>query len=206
MSLLLKNSPELDDAARGEDYTKGTSHVVMATWIAAVVVTSAIAIYFMTGQKPPVATGEIVEVWAHPQHTESSGFDASGAPIPRESFDQVLVFTHVRLHNQSSEPLFLHNVMTNVKLDDGIHSSYAATAVDYDRIFLAYQNMPVPHGKALPTTEATIAPGQTLEGEFASSFRMNKQQWDARKDLNFTFALRYQPSLVLAPHATVTVQ
>jgi hypothetical protein len=35
---------------------------------------------------------------------------------------------------------------------------------------------------------------------------MSKQQWDARQDLNFTFALRYQQSLVLAPHAAVTDQ
>ncbi len=35
---------------------------------------------------------------------------------------------------------------------------------------------------------------------------MTKQQWDARKDLNFTFAFRYQPSLVLAPHTAVIEQ
>ena len=48
--------------------------------------------------------------------------------MPKESFDQVLVFTEVKLHNQSKQPLFLHNVMTNATLDDGIHSSYAASA------------------------------------------------------------------------------
>jgi hypothetical protein len=48
--------------------------------------------------------------------------------------------------------------------------------------------------------------GQTVEGEFISSFRLSKQQWDARKDLNFSFAFRYQPSLVLAPHGAVTDQ
>jgi hypothetical protein len=203
---LLHQSPELVETAPGEDYTKGSSHVVWATWIAGVVVTAAIAIYVMAGQRPPAATGEIVEVWAHPQHSESSGMDASGTPMPKESFDQVLVFTHVKLHNQSSQPLFLHNVMTNLKMDEGIDSSYAATAGDYDRVFIAYPTMPVPHGKGLPTTDATINPGQTLEGEFISSFRLNKQQWDARKDLNFSFAFRYQPSLVLAPHGPITDQ
>jgi len=203
---LLHQSPELVESAPGEDYAKGSSHVVWATWIAAVVVIAIMAIYVMAGQKPPVATGEIVEVWAHPQHSESSGTDASGAPMPKESFDQVLVFAHVKLHNQGKDPLFLHNVMTNAKLDEGIDSSYAASAGDYDRVFIAYPTMPVPHGKALTTTDATINPGQTLEGEFISSFRLNKQQWDARKDLNFSFAFRYQPSLVLAPHGPITDQ
>ena len=41
---------------------------------------------------------------------------------------------------------------------------------------------------------------------FVSSFRITKQQWDARKDLNFTFAFQYQPSLVLTPHSAITEQ
>ncbi|MGA2651691.1 MAG: hypothetical protein ABSF28_14260 [Terracidiphilus sp.] len=203
---LLQDSPDLVDVKPGEDYAKGSSHVVWAAWIAAALVTTAIAIYVIANQKPPVATGEIVAVWAHPQHAESSGVDASGEAMAKESFDQVLVFTQVRLHNQSKGPLYLHNVMTNIKLDDGIHSSYAASAADYERVYIAYPNMPVPRATPLATTDSTIAPGQTLEGTFVSSFRLSKQEWDARKDLNFTFALRYQPSLVLAPQGAVIDQ
>jgi len=203
---LLQDSPEMVDVKPGEDYAKGSSHVVWAAWIAAVLVTTAIAIFVMANQKPPVATGQIVAVWAHPQHAESSGFDANGEAMAKTSFDQVLVFTRVRIQNQSKEPLFLHNVMTNIKLDDGIHSSYAAPPADYDRLYIAYPTMPVPKATPLPTTDATIAPGQTLEGTFFSSFRMNQQQWDARKDLTFTFALRYQQSLTLAPQGPVIVQ
>jgi len=205
MSLLQQDSPEVDDAARGEDYAKGSSHVVLATLAAAVLVTLAIAVFVITGQKPPVAAGEIEQVWVHPQHSESSGVDANGAPIAKDSFDQVFVFALVKLHNQSKEPLFLHNIMANATLADGIHSSYAATAGDYDRVFLAYPAMPAPHGKAL-SPETTIAPGQTVEGTIVSAFRLSKQEWDARKDLSFTFAFQYQPSLALAPHAAVIEQ
>jgi hypothetical protein len=199
---LLQHSPDIDDVASGESYTKGSGHLVLTSIIAAALVTIAIAVYVIIGQKPPAATGDIIQVWAHAQHTETSGFDANGAPMPKDSFDQVLVFTHVTLHNQSKQPLFLLNAMTNATLDDGIHSSYAATAVDYDRIFLAYPDMPVPHGKAL-SLESTIPPGQTVEGTIVSSFRITKQQWDARKDMNFTFNFRYQPGLKLTPHTAV---
>ena len=206
MSLLHQDSPEeIDDAARGEELTKGTSHVVWATVAATVLVTLAIAVYVIAGQKPPMASGEIEQVWVHPQHTESSGFDANGDAMAKESFDQVFVFALVRLHNQSNKPLFLRNAMVNATLEDGIHSSYAATAADYDRVFLAYPAMPAPHGKAL-SLQATIDPGQTLEGTIVSAFRLSKQQWDASKDLNFTFAFSYQSSLVLAPHAAVMEQ
>jgi hypothetical protein len=202
MSLLHQNSTELDDAARGEELTKGSSHLVITTIIATVVVSIAIAIYVLAGQKPPDATGEIEQVWAHAQHSESSGFDANGSPMPKESMDQVYVFALVKLHNQSKEPLFMHNIMTNTTLDDGIHSSYAATAVDYDRVFIAYPAMPVPHGPPLSLT-STIDPGQTVEGTIVSAFHLTKQQWDARKDLSFTFAFQYKPSLTVTPQAAV---
>lgn len=205
MSLLQQGSSDSDTAARGEEYTKGSSHLVWAGITATVVVSIAIGLYVWAGQKPPVAAGDIEQVWVHPMHTETSGLDASGAPMPKESFDQVLVFTKVKLRNQSDKPLFLHQVMTNATLDDGIHTSYAAGPSDYERVFKAYPDLASLHGTSLPN-ETTIDAGQTLEGTFVSAFRLNKQQWDARKNLNYTFAFQYQPNLVLAPQSAVTEQ
>ena len=203
MSLLHQDgTEELDDAARGEELTKGTSHVLVASVIAVVVVTIIIAVYVIAGQKPPLATGEVVGVWAHLLHTETSGFDASGAPMRKESFDHVLVFAQVRLHNQSKQPLFLTNILANATFDDGVHSSYAAPAPNYEQVLLAYPDIPVPHGKPLPL-EATLNPGQTVEGNFLCAFHMGKQEWDARKNLSFTFTFRYEPNLVLIPSATI---
>jgi hypothetical protein len=206
MSLLQQDSTELDDAARGEELTRGSSHVVWAAISATLVVSTAIAIYVIAEQKPPIATGEIVAVWAHPQHTETSGFDVNGAPMAKQEVDQVMVFTQVRLHNQSDHPLFLSNVLTNVTINDGIHSSYAANKADYDRIFIAYPNIPVPHNTPISPLDTTLDPGQTVEGTFVSAFRMTKQEWDARKKLDYTFTFRYQPNLVLAPQVAITEQ
>ena len=203
MSLLQQDGAGLDDAAKGESFTKGTSHLVIAAVVATILVSVAIAAYIFVGQKPPAVTGDVLSVVAHSMHTETSGFDASGAVIPKESFDQVYVFTQVRLHNQSKGPMFLANMMTNATLPDGIHSSYAASASDYDRVFLAYPDMPVPHNKALPL-DATIEPGETVEGAVVCAFKLTKQEWDARKDLSFTFSFRFQPNLVLTPKVAVT--
>ena len=203
MSLLRQDTPEeIDDASLGEEFTKGSGHLVWATVVAAILVTIAIAIYVIAGQKPPAVTGDVVAVWAHPQHTETSGLDANGAPMPKEGFDQVLVFAEVRLHNQSKAPLSLLNIMTNATLDDGIHSSYAASQSDYDRVFLAYPDIPVPHGPAFPLN-LTLDPGQSVDGTFVSSFRLTKQQWDARKSLDISIDFRYQPVLKLTPTAAV---
>jgi hypothetical protein len=200
MSLLQQDSEKLDDAALGEELTKGTSHLVWASIIAVIVVSAAIAAYVFLGQKPPAASGEIEQVWVHPQHTETSGFDANGVTMAKESFDQIYVFTLVKLHNQGQQPLFVHSIMTNATFEDGIHTAYAASSVDYDRVFLAYPAMPVPHGAAL-SPQTTIKPGQTVEGTFVTAFRLSKEQWDARKDLNFSFAIQYQSSLKLEAHS-----
>ena len=35
---------------------------------------------------------------------------------------------------------------------------------------------------------------------------MTKQEWDARKKLDYTFSFRYQPNLVLAPQVAIIEQ
>jgi hypothetical protein len=206
MSLLQQNTEELDDAAKGEELTRGTSHVIWAALAATVVVSIAIAIYVIAEQKPPVAKGEILAVWAHSQHTVTSGLDASGAPMPQQTVDQVFVFTRVSLHNQSDHPIVLVNVTTDATLDDGIHSSYAANKGDYDRLFVAYPDITVPHGPGISPLNTEIDPGQTVEGEIVSAFKITKEQWDARKKLDYTFSFRYQPKMVLTPQVAVVDQ
>jgi hypothetical protein len=206
MSLLHQDSAGLDNAALGEEYTKGTSPIVWAAVAAIFAVSIAIAVYILAGQTPPAATGEIVAVWAHPQHIETSGFDSNGAPMPKEVVDEVFVFTQVKLHNQSDHPLYLANVLTNATLVDGIHSSYAANIGDYERIFVAYPNIPVPHNTPISPLDTTINPGQTVVGTFVSAFKMAKGDFDARKKLDYTFNFRYQPALTVASQVPITEQ
>ena len=188
----------MDDAARGEEFTKGSSHLIWTGLVAAVVVTIAVAIYVKVGEKPPAATGQIASLTSHLMHRETSGVDANGVAMPKEQFAQVLLFAHVTLHNQSKQPLFVRQTMTNVTLDDGIHTSYAAIPADYERIFVAYPELAALHGKPI-ITDAAIQPGQTLEGDFVSAFRLSKPQWDGRKGLDFNVSFRYQPDLKLTP-------
>jgi hypothetical protein len=202
MSLL--HQEERDDAARGEELTRGTSHVVIAAIVAGLVMSIAIAIYVIAGQKPPFATGQVTAIWAHPQHTETSGLDANGMPMPKKVADQVMVFTTVTLTNKTDHPLLLGNIMTNVTLDDGIHSAYAANKGDYERIFVAYPDIPVPHLTPISPLSTTIEAGQTIEGTFVSAFMMTQQQWDARKNLDYTFAFKYQAPLAVTPKVTIT--
>lgn len=194
MSLLHQDTPEdIDDAALGEEYAKGSGHLILAGIIAAVVVTAVIAIYVFAGQKPPAATGEVEQMWAHPQHTESSGVDANGEAMAKESFDQVFVFALVKLHNQSDQPLFLRNAMVNTTLSDGIHSSYAASAADYDRVYLAYPSMPVPHGKALSLDHHRPWPDGGGNHRFSFSHEQRSMGRGQRPECNLQLQLPAKP-------------
>jgi hypothetical protein len=200
MSLLQQESQE----TAGESYTKGSSHVLIASVIATVLVSIAIAAYIFMGEKPPAATGDVVEIWAHPMHSESSGFDASGAPIPKEETDQVLLFTHVRLHNQSKQPIFLHQVLANATMPDAsVDSAYAAMPTDYERLFNAYPQLAQWHAPSI-SPELTIQPGETKEGTFVVSYHMKKPEWDSHKGLDYTFNFQYLPALKVTPTVPVT--
>lgn len=190
----------MDDAARGEDLAKGTSHLLDAAIVAAIVVSVLIALFvlvFATRPKAPYS-GEVLNVWAYPLHTQTKGFDANGDPIPVENFDRILVFANVTLHNESDHPLQLKEVLTNVKLNDGIHSSFAASETDFQRLFVAYPQLASLSSNPL-NIAATLQPGQTISGTIFSALSMNKADFDARKDLNFSFAFRYQPIFELTP-------
>lgn len=200
MSLLQQESR---DAAGGESYTRGTSHVIIATVVAVVLVSAAVTVYVISGEKPPAAVGEVLDVWAHPMHTETSGWDANGAAVPKEEIDQVLLFTHVSLHNQSKQPIFLHQILANVTLGDGVHSSYAAMPTDYERVFKAYPQLMQWHAPPL-SPDLTIQPGETKEGTFVCSFRIAKPDWDARRALDYTFNFQYMAALRLTPKGPVT--
>jgi hypothetical protein len=219
MSLLHQDTPEeVDDAARGEEFTKGSSHVILASVIAAALVVAVVLISLLVGRKPPVAAGQVVGVWAFPQHGETSGLDANGEAMAKESFDQVLVLAHVKLRNQSKSSLQMQNVLANMRQQDGVPLSVSAGSVaQYQEALLAYPEMAVPQGQPL-SPHSTIKPGESLEGNILWVFRMTRQQWEARKDwqpdpdhndpgskfgLNFTFAIQYHKNLVLAPQSPV---
>ena len=199
MSLLQQESRE----AAGESYTRGTSHVIIATVIAVVLVSAAMTVYVISGEKPPASTGEVLDVWAHTMHTETSGWDANGAAIPKEEIDQLLLFTHVRLHNRGKQPIFLHQALANLTLPDGIHSSYAAMPSDYERVFTGYPQLQQWHAPSI-SPDLTIQPGETKEGTFVCSFRLKKAEWDSRKALGYTFNFQYLPALTIDFKGAIT--
>lgn len=204
MSLLNTTTDQADDAAKGEDFTKGTSNLIKALIVSGIVVTILIAVYVLVfaSAPPPPSTGNAGNVWAYFLHTTTPSVDANGDPIPSQPFDRVLVFAEIKIHNQGKSPLVMHEVLSNITLNDGIHSSFAASLTDFQRLLVAYPQLSSIAGTPL-NIGATLDPGQSISGTIFSSFEMTKADFDARKDLNFSFAFKYNPTLIITPTTPV---
>jgi hypothetical protein len=206
---LLETKPDSrqtqDPAHKGEDYAKGSSYMVWAALAAFVVVSVGITLFLMSTRKPPVAVGEVTQVWAHAVHTLNTPIDANGVQTAGEVFDQVLVFANVRVRNQSDQPIVLREMMTNITLPDGPRSSYVAGPSDYDRIFIGYPELAGLKSHTL-LRETVIQPNQVLDGMIVSAFHVSKEDWAARKDLSFSFQFKFHPDLVIVPNGPITEQ
>lgn len=160
------------------------------------------AVYFLA-HTPPVLDGDVAHVWVHPLHTVFKPTDAAGVQLPPETFDQVLVLAQIHLHNQTDKPVILKNLLTNIELPDGLHSSYAATATDYDRIFIAYPEL-VGLRSTVLAADTVIPPAAGIDGMIVSSFRISKADWENHKAMNFEIDLKLHPKLILTPKLPIT--
>lgn len=192
-----------DYSSTGEDLAKGSGYMLWTALVAFVVLSIAIWIFLLIVRKPPIAAGEVQQVWAHAVHTLNTPVDANGVQSAGEVFDQVLVFSQVRIRNQSEQPIVLKDMITNITLEDGIHSSYAATAVDYDRVFIRYPELAGLRSKTL-LRDTIISPGAVQDGMIICQFHVSPAQWAARKKLDFTFQFKYHPDLTLEATGPVT--
>jgi hypothetical protein len=174
------------------------SSPVLRILIAAIVVLALIGAYVYFNEKPPVATGEVLHLSAYPVHRESKVNQFSTASIApvQNTFDQVIVVADVRVHNQSSGPLFLADMTGLLKLPSGEFRSLAASTSDFDRVFVAYPALvPMKQQPMLP--DITIAPGANIRGQLVFNYPLTKEQWDQRQSLDIALSFTHQKDLVL---------
>ena len=161
MSLLQQNSTEIDDAALGEEFTKGTTHLAWAAAIATILVSIGIALYFILGQKPPAAAGEIMQVWVEPLHSQTSGIDASGRLFRFSRWIRCWFLPRCGCTTRAK----IRSCCTRFSPIPALvmdHLQLCRHFADYNRLFEAYPQLTSPHGAAL-ASQLTIPPGQSVE-------------------------------------------
>jgi hypothetical protein len=176
----------------------GSGHPVLRVLAAAVAVLVVIAAYVYFNEKPPVVAGEILHLTAYPIHRESKANQfATQSVTPVETkFDEIIVIADVRLHNQSQGPVFLADMAGLLKLPTEEDRSLAASASDFDRVFVAYPELAATKQQPL-LRDITIPAGATAEGQLVFNYPITKQQWDQRQSLELTLSFTHQKDVVL---------
>jgi len=173
------------------------SNALKTVLIALVLVVAAIGAYVYFGEKPPVATGELIHVSAIPIHQQSDLPAAAGMPGQTDAFDEVLVMAQVRLRNQTNIPLFLHEMYATLALPDDVErTSIAANKSDFGRAFVAYPQLQPLKGEPI-LRDITIEPGQTVEGMMLFPFPITGAQYDQKKSLNLNVVFMHQKTLTI---------
>ena len=167
--------------------------------IAAVVMSIAIGLYAYLGQRPPVASGEILSTTVYPVHSETNngGKADSGMAGSTEYSDQVLILTKIRARNQTDIPLFMQDIGMTIKLPDGTEqTNVAASDKDMDRVFEAYQSLGYLRAPPIQR-ELTLNPGQFAEGLAIFNFSISKEQWDTLQTAKVVVEFMHQKNLEL---------
>lgn len=173
------------------------SNALKTVLIALVLVVAAVGAYVYFGEKPPVATGELIHVSAVPIHEESNLPAAAGMPGQTDAFDEVIVMAQVRLHNQAKIPIFLHEMYASLSLPDDVErTSIAANKSDFGRAFVAYPQLLPLKGEPI-LRDITIEPGQTVEGMMLFPFPMTGAQYEQKKALGINVIFMHQKTLTL---------
>jgi hypothetical protein len=165
--------------------------------IAAIVMSLAIGAYVWLGQKPPVASGEVLTTTVFPVHATTSGGGGEGMPGVSESNDQVIVLTKIRVRNQTNIPLFLEDILMTIKSPDGSdQENIAANDKDIDRVFEAYPSLRYLKTDSIKR-DITLTPGESVEGLEVFNFPISKAQWDTLQTAKVVINFMHQKNLEL---------
>jgi hypothetical protein len=164
--------------------------------IATIAVSIALALYVYLGQKPPVASGEVLATTVYPVHTLiNNGKGIDGMEGSSESYDQVLILTKIRIRNQTDIPLFLQDVSSTIKLPDGSEQeNVAANDKDIDRVFQAYPSLSYMRAESIKR-DITLSPGQAVEGLEVFNYPISKEQWDKLQTAKVVVSFMHQKNL-----------
>jgi len=165
--------------------------------IAAIVVSIALGLYVYLGQKPPVASGEVLASTVYPVHsTINNGAGGNdGMAGTSESYDQVLILTKIKIKNQTDIPLFLQDIGSAIKLPDGTQqTNVAASDKDMDRVFEAYPSLSYLRADPIHR-DITLTPGQAAEGLAIFNYPISKEQWDTLQTAKVVVQFMHQKNL-----------
>jgi hypothetical protein len=165
--------------------------------IAAIAVSIAIGLYVWLGERPPVASGDILTMNLYPVHTliNNGGGSDTGMAGTAEYYDQLLILAKVKVRNQTDIPLFMQDISAAIKLPDGSEQvNITASNKDMDRVFQAYPSLSYLRTDSIPR-DTTLTPGQSVQGLAIFNFPINKEPWDSLQTAKVVVSFMHQKNL-----------
>jgi len=169
------------------DEPADAGRIVLRIVLGLVVTSLLIGAYFYFGQRKVVATGSVTRISLYPIHSVmGDNTSAPGMAGQTETYDQLILFTQLRVHNQSDTPLTITEMVSNIVLtapdQNGSTepSSRAVDAGDFNRLFSAYPKLASFRADPL-LRDTVIAPNADAEGLVVFSYSLSKDQWEQRK-------------------------
>ena len=157
-------------------------------------------LYVYLGQKPPVASGEILSTAIYPIHSlvNNGGGSDTGMAGAKEYSDELILLTRVKIRNETDIPLFLQDITASVKSADGSEQeNVTASNKDMARLFQAYPAVSYLRADSIPR-DATLSPGQTTEGLTVFHYPISKDEWDKAQSVKVVVAFLHQKNLELS--------
>jgi hypothetical protein len=174
-----------------------SSRAVLIVFAAIVIAVGSVAAYMWINRVPTPYTGQVLSVNVYPIHQDlSQKSTTQGLGGQNDTYDEIIVLADVRIQNVAKIPLFLQDMWAIANLPDESDRSTAASASDFDKVFLAYPNLQQ-FKKAPLARDLTLQPGQQVEGQMIFNYQMPQQKWDTRTGMDINISFLHHPSLVL---------
>jgi hypothetical protein len=142
--------------------------------IAAFVVLVLVAGYVYINRVPPTAEGELTAVWLYQPLPPAATDEVPVSVVPRGN--SLLLLIPVRIRNLSEKPLSVMDLEGVVRVGDTDYKSYAASVVDFDKVFQYYPDLDSYRQAALlPHSE--IPPGGESRGLVVFNYALDAEQW-----------------------------
>lgn len=168
--------------------------IIIAAIIIPVVVVGA---YVVINREPNPYKGQVLSMNVYPIHRDyTQKTTTEGIGGQNDTYDEILVFANVRITNTAKIPLYIHDMWAIVDAPDETSRATAVSASDFQKVFVAYPDTQR-YQKPMLSRDATIQPGQQVEGEMIFSYQMNQQQWQSTTDMNIDVGFLHQNPLVM---------
>jgi hypothetical protein len=133
-----------------------------------------IAVYVYVNRVPPTAEGELTAVSLY-QPLPQSTADAVAVPVPRGN--TLLLLVPVKVRNLSEKPLSVMDLSGVVRLGDTDYKSYAASTLDFDKVFRYYPDLDA-YRRAALLPHSEIPPGGESQGLVIFNYALTEDQWN----------------------------